>query len=113
MRVVNCYVVLVGLALLGAGHARSDDDFKIEPGFSSIFNGRDLSGWQTKQGESLAGKTESPDKRFKALDGALIIDATVKGDVLIQTAQEFSGDTHLKFEFLPGAGCNNDLFFRG
>ena len=89
------------------------DDFKPEAGFTLFFNGKDLSGWETKQGVSLENKTESPDQRFKVRDGELVIDPDVKGDVVIQTTRKFSGDVHLKFEYLPGPGCNNDLFFRG
>jgi hypothetical protein len=43
----------------------------------------------------------------------LTIDPAVKGDVKIFTAHEFGKDVHIKFDFLPDAKCNNDLFLRG
>jgi len=89
-------------------------DFKPEPGFTLLFNGKNLDGWKTKSGgESLEGKTEAYKGRFKVMDGKLVIDPKVKGDVVIETAKELKGDLHIKFEFMPGPGCNNDLFLRG
>jgi hypothetical protein len=89
------------------------DDFKPEEGFTLLFNGKDLTGWKTTKGESLDGKTEAYAGRFKAADGILTLDPSVKGDVRIVTAKEFTGDVHLKFDFMPGPKCNNDLFLRG
>jgi hypothetical protein len=89
-------------------------DAKLEPGFTLLFNGKDLTGWKTKKGgESLDGKTEAYGKRFTVVDGTLVIDPKVKGDVIIETAKTFGKDVHLKFDFMPGDGCNNDLFLRG
>jgi hypothetical protein len=108
-------MLLAGLALLAAG-PRSDagDDFKLEPGFTLLFNGKDLTGWKAKKGsESLDGKTEAYGKRFVVADGILTIDPSVKGDVRIETAKHFDKDVHIKFEFKPGPKCNNDLFIRG
>ena len=64
-------------------------------------------------GEALEGKAEAAGGRFKVAERQLILDPTVKGDVVIETTGELAGDLRLKFEFLPGAGCNNDLFLRG
>jgi hypothetical protein len=100
------------LALVAAVPARADD-FKPEDGFVLLFNGKDLAGWKTEKGESLDGKTEAYNGRFKAADGLLTLDPKVKGDVKIFTAGEFGKDVHIKFDFKPGPGCNNDLFLRG
>jgi hypothetical protein len=89
------------------------DDFQPEAGFKVLFNGKNLDGWTTKAGESLEGKSAAYAGRFKAADGELVIDPTVKGDVIINTTEEFAKDLHLKFEFFPDAACNNDLFLRG
>ena len=91
----------------------SADEFKPEEGFVLLFNGKDLTGWKTTTGESLDVKTEAYSGRFKAADGVLTIDPKVKGDVRIETQKEFAKDVHIKFDFLPGAECNNDLFLRG
>jgi Domain of Unknown Function (DUF1080) len=102
--------LLLGLLIVPPALA---DDFKPEEGFTLLFNGKDLTGWKTTKGESLDGKTDAYDGRFKAADGVLTIDPKVKGDVRIETQKEFGNDLHIKFDFLPGKGCNNDLFLRG
>src|SRR6185436_5452882 len=99
--------------LISAGIASAADDWKPEPGFKALFNGKDLTGWTYQAKDDLDGKTESPDKRFKVADGVVVIDPKVKGDVKIFSKLEFAGDFHLKFDFFPGEGCNNDLFIRG
>src|SRR4051794_38957167 len=87
---------------------------ETEPGFTPLFNGEDLDGWKTKKGdEKLDDKTQAYGGRFKVEGGLLLIDPKVKGDVTIETAKEFAGDVHIKFEFNPGPKCNNDLFLRG
>jgi hypothetical protein len=106
-------LLLAALALLPA-LGSAGDDFKLEPGFTLLFNGKDLSGWKTKkEGVSLDGKNEAYGKRFAVVEGKIVIDPKVKGDVIIETAKTFGKDVHLKFEYLPGKGCNNDLFIRG
>lgn len=92
------------------------DDFKPEPDFTVIFNGKDLTGWTMKgkkDAGSLDGKTDAFNKRFVVAEGVLTIDPKVKGDVTIETAKPLGKDVHIKFDYKPGAGCNNDLFFRG
>lgn len=108
MRLLAC-----AAALLLAAPATADD--APEPGFKLLFNGKDLSGWKTKgkPGESLDGRTEAYKGRFKVADGKLVIDPAVKGDVRIETSQEFGKETTIRFDFLPGPGCNNDLFLLG
>jgi Domain of Unknown Function (DUF1080) len=107
MRLTSTFLVLIAL------QAARADDFKLEDGFTLLFNGKDLTGWKTTKGESLDGKTEAYNGRFKAAEGILTIDPKVKGDVRIETEKEFAKDVHIKFDFLPGEGCNNDLFLRG
>src|SRR5262249_2059100 len=107
MRLTSTFFVLIALQTTRA------DDFKLEEGFSLLLNGKDLTGWKTTKGESLDGKTEAYAGRFKIADGILTLDPKVKGDVRIETQKEFGKDVHIKFDFLPGEGCNNDLFLRG
>jgi hypothetical protein len=91
------------------------DEFKLEPGFTLLFNGKNLDGWKEASGkkESLEGKTEAYKGRFKVVEGSLVYDPTVKGDLYIETTKEFGKDVHIKFDFKPGPKCNNDLFLRG
>jgi hypothetical protein len=114
MRMVSCGLLLTGLALFCAAPSAGAEDPKLEPGFTLLFNGKDLTGWKEKTGgRSLDGKTEAYKGRFTVKDEILVIDPKVKGDVRIMTTREFAGDVHIKFDFEPGAGCNNDLFLRG
>ena len=94
--------------------------FEPEAGFTLLFNGTDLTGWQVaptkdkdKAGEGLAGKTESPTKRFVVKDETIVVDAKVKGDTTLFTEKTFAKDAQIRFDFKPGKGCNNDLYFRG
>jgi hypothetical protein len=104
---------LAALVPLAPGFA--DDEFKPEPGFKLLFNGKNFDGWRTKgkKGESLEGKTEAYKGRFKIVNGIIEIDPSVKGDLYIETAKEFGKDVHIKFDFNPGPKCNNDMFLRG
>ena len=113
MRTLCCAALLLAVGTLAAA-----DDFKPEPGFELIFNGKDLTGWKTlgtkdKPGDPLTDKAEAFGGRFKVKDGELVIDPKVKGDVRIETVKEYSGDLTVRFEFFPDDKCNNDLFFRG
>jgi hypothetical protein len=98
------------LALLPA----SAGEFKLEPGFTLLFNGKNLDGWKEFGGkkEALDGKTEAHDGRFKVTDGKLVYDPSVKGDRYIETTKEFGKDVHIKFDFKPGPKCNNDILIR-
>jgi hypothetical protein len=114
MRLVSC--ALLVFATCAAVVAA--DEFKPEPGFKLLFNGKNFDGWQTKaagknKAESLAGKTDAYDKRFVVKDGEMVIDPAVKGDRYIETAEPLGGDFTLRFDFKPDDKCNNDLLFRG
>lgn len=91
------------------------DDFKPEPGYQLMFNGKNLDGWRTQTGkkEPLDSKTEAYKGRFKVKDGELIIDPSVKGDVRIETRHEFGKNVTIRFDFQPDEKCNNDLFLLG
>jgi hypothetical protein len=110
MRLLSCV-----LFVCAAGVTFAADEFKPEPGYKLLFNGKNLDGWQTKAAKpvSLEGKTEAFNKRYVVKDGELVIDPAVKGDRYIETVQPLSGDFTLRFDFKPDDKCNNDLLFRG
>jgi Domain of Unknown Function (DUF1080) len=113
MRILPCAMCLIVLSVLPRA-ASCADDFKLEAGFTPLFNGKDLTGWKMRKGgESLDGKPDAANKRITAKDGLLIFDPKVKGDIWIDTAKQLKGDVYIKFEYMPGKGCNNDLFLRG
>ena len=109
MRLLSCLALALSTGLVAA------DDFKPEPGFKLLFNGKNLDGWQTQTAkkEALEGKTEAFGGRFKVKDGELFLDPSVKGDVRIETTKEFGKEITIRFEFKPDEKCNNDLFLLG
>src|SRR5436305_359436 len=89
-----CFTLL-GVGLVTVSWSRtSADDFKPEPGYQLLFNGKDLDGWREASGkkQSLQGKTEAYDGRFKVVDGKLVYDPSVKGDRYLETTREFAGN---------------------
>lgn len=86
-------------------------EFKLEPGFTLIFNGKNLEGWQPKgKKDPLKDKTEIG--RFKVVDGMVHFNSALKGESYIETVKEYT-DVHVKLDFKPGPKCNNDFFVRG
>jgi hypothetical protein len=106
-------LLLAGLAFVLGQSLTAGEDFKLEPGFTLLFNGSNLEGWKEKGGASLDGKTEAFKGRFKVDAGSIVIDYKAKGNAVIETAKVFGPDAHIKFEFMAGPECNNDLYFRG
>jgi hypothetical protein len=104
----SVFAAFVAAPLL-AGPA--DDDFKVEPGFTSLINGKDLSGWRVGQ-EALTGKTESSDHRFAAQDGMIVIRGG-RPNLNIETTAEFNRDFTLRLDFRASAMANSGLFLRG
>jgi hypothetical protein len=111
MRIVRSALTLAAVALVATGSRGVAAD--AEPGFTPLFNGKDLSGWKKQKGEALEGKQQTADKRFHVADEQIVIDAKAKGNSVIESEKTFGKDVHIKFEFLPGPGCNNDLYLRG
>jgi hypothetical protein len=112
---MHLVVFALGAMLLTALPRNWAGDFKLEPGFTLLFNGKNLDGWKEASGKKdpLEGKTEAYKGRFKVVDGKLVYDPSVKGDLYIETTKEFGKDVTIKFDFKPGPKCNNDLLLRG
>jgi Domain of Unknown Function (DUF1080) len=115
MRTLSTLLLCGALALAMFVRDTSAGDFKLEPGFTLLFNGKNLDGWREAKGkkDALDGQTEAYKGRFKVMDGKLVYDPTVKGDLYIETVKEFGKDAHIKLDFNPGPKCNNDVFLRG
>src|SRR5438270_10970502 len=93
MRLHHLSIAFLALPFGGALYA---DDWKPDPGFRSLFNGKDLSGWcfrakvdrkSPKAGEvaeKFDGKTQSSDDgRFSAKDGVLTVNFPKGKDRLV------------------------------
>lgn len=116
MRILPLALLLSSLTALLTTARISGADFTPEPGFTLLFSGKNLDGWQTAKtaaAEPLQGKTEAFGGRFKVVDGTLVYDPAVKGNAYIETTKEFAKDAHIKLEFNAGVKCNNDFFLRG
>ena len=112
------------------------DVFKPEPGYVSLFNGRDLTGWgyrptpprkqpkqprpnapvfvEIKQAVSFDGKTASDDRRYVAVNGRLVVTTPPEGRRIQQlwTTQEFGDDFTLKLEFRATPNADSGVFIR-
>ena len=95
------------------------DDFKIEEGYKSLFNGKDLTGWRYPgaKGRDMDGQTETPDKRVTVEEGAIVMnekDSKGKGGIRdLYTSKSFDKDFHLKLEFRAGAKADSGVYIRG
>ena len=89
------------------------DNWTPEPGFVSLFNGRDLTGWGYRT-NNFDGQTASSDGRYVARNGRLIVTTPSEGRKLAQlwTTQEFSKDFTLKLEFRATPNADSGVFIR-
>ncbi len=101
-----------GLFLLALA-ARAADDFTPEPGFVSLFNGRDLTGWCYSGTDKFDGKMESSDARYSAANGALVVHPKIPRQVeKIWTVQEFPRDFVLRLEFRATYNADSGIYLR-
>jgi len=97
-----------------------EDDFRPEPGFELLFNGKDLTGWgyrnnkTLKKTESFDGKAISSENRYLARHGRLIVTTPPEGRAFTQlwTHEEFGTDFTLKLEFRANANADSGVFIR-
>ena len=114
---MNTYCALaVRSALLIAGVLASRfaqaEDFKPEPGYVSLFNGKDLTGWGYKTNH-FDGKMASHDGRYSAKDGVLIVHPREPRLMqILWTTQEFPKDFNLKLEFRAAVNADSGIFIR-
>jgi hypothetical protein len=112
------------------------EPFTPEPGFESLFNGHDLTGWRfvptsekdiaaSKRKGSPAwpivekevvfdGQTETPDGRYVAKNGRLVVTTPQEGRRLQQlwTTREFPKDFVLKLEFRATPNADSGVYIR-
>jgi lysophospholipase L1-like esterase len=117
------------------------DVFQPEAGFESLFNGKDLTGWGFRvtpdavrasakrwmekdpegvvwpfvdQSEAFDGRTETPDGRYRAINGRLVVTTPTEGRRIQQlwTTREFSSDFVLKLEFRATPNADSGVFLR-
>ncbi|HEX2855378.1 MAG TPA: DUF1080 domain-containing protein [Opitutaceae bacterium] len=92
---------------------RGADDFKLEPGFVSLFNGKDFTGWCFTPIDKFDGLTQTPDNRYTARDGVLIVNPeTPRRISKIWTTQEFPKDFILRLEFRAAVNADSGIYVR-
>jgi lysophospholipase L1-like esterase len=118
------------------------DTFTPEEGFESLFNGRDLTGWgyrPTSEADkesarrwqasdpnaaewpfvtepaAFDGRTATPDGRFVARNGRLVVTTPPEGRKIQQlwTTREFGDDFVLKLEFRATPNADSGVYVRG
>jgi lysophospholipase L1-like esterase len=117
------------------------ESFAMEEGFESLFNGRDLTGWgyrvsseSDRQGAARAltdpnaparhivaepvsfdGLTETPDGRYEALGGRLVVKTPPEYRKIQQmwTLREFPQNFVLKLEFRATPNADSGVYLRG
>jgi hypothetical protein len=92
--------------------ASAGDDFKPEPGYTSLFNGKDLTGWKYYKETDLTGKTETADKRFRVADGIIVAEEG-KGIKDLYTVKPFNTEFNLKMEFRASLKADSGVYVRG
>lgn len=97
------------------------DTFAVEPGFKSLFNGKDLTGWGFRpdaKGKGpttkFDGKVTSDDGRYVAKAGRLIVTTPAEGRRVQQlwTTREFPKNFTLKLEFRATPNADSGIFIR-
>ncbi|MFN8096538.1 MAG: GDSL-type esterase/lipase family protein [Vicinamibacteria bacterium] len=128
------------LATLGLSEAEADP-FTPEPGFESLFNGRDLTGWgfrrtSDKDRESATkwrasdpsaaawpfvdapvvfdGQTATPDGRYRVIGGRLVVTTPPEYRKIQQlwTTRELGQDFVLRLEFRATPNADSGVFIR-
>ena len=113
---ISTRLLRVSIAVLFLGPVASSvtraDDFQPEPGYISLFNGTDLTGWGYRT-NNFDGKTASDDGRYSARDGILTVHPRTPRKIqVIWTTREFSNDFNLKLEFRAATNADSGIFIR-
>ena len=89
------------------------DTFTPEPGFTSLFNGKDLTGWGYKT-NNFDGQTQSSEGRYVAKNKRLIVTTPPEGRKIAQlwTTKSFPKDFVLKLEFRATPNADSGVFIR-
>jgi lysophospholipase L1-like esterase len=116
----------------------TSDSFEPEPGFVSLFNGRDLTGWgfrptpprkqpagptskpdapvvvEIKDAVAFDGQASSSDGRYRAINGRLVVTTPAEGRRIQQlsTVRDFDTDFVLKLEFRATPNADSGVFIR-
>lgn len=103
---------LIGSLLISSNSTSAGDDFKVEEGYVSLFNGKDLTGWKYYKETDLTGKTETADKRFRVVDGIIVAEEG-KGIKDLYTVKAFNNEFNVKIQFRAALKADSGVYVRG
>jgi lysophospholipase L1-like esterase len=97
-----------------------DDQFRLEPGAISLFNGKDLTGCgfrdqkTLQQQDGFDGQKTTPDGRYIAMHGRIVVSTPPEGRRVQQiwTTREFPKNFTLKLEFRATPNADSGVFIR-
>ena len=122
---------------------KQQPEMELEPGFTPLFNGKDLTGWGYRRTSDQMRKSRqrwlgrkpesapawplvdedvtfdqmkaSPDGRYVAINGRLVVTTPAEGRSIQQlwTKKEIQGDFVLKLEFRATPNADSGVFIRG
>jgi hypothetical protein len=93
----------------------SAEEFALEPGFVSLYNGKDLTGWGYSAAENFDGKTEASDGRYTAKGESLTVNPQKEGGQRLRqlwTTKEFPKNFELRLEFRASVNADSGIFLR-
>lgn len=114
--------LLITSLLLVAVRAFAADEFVPEPGFVSLFNARDLTGWCYREDNkadgrvtaSFDGQRESVDARYSVANDALIVHPKVPRQIgKIWTQADLPPNFELRLEFRAAVNADSGIYLRG
>lgn len=103
---------ILAIAFHGPRTRAAEPEPALEPGWVSLFNGKDLTGWRQGARDVLDGKTATPEGRFSVADGAIVVHEG-KGGGVLSTTREFNGNFHLQLQFRAAPRADSGVFLRG
>jgi hypothetical protein len=116
---MNRLALVAAIALLGIVSVAKAQAWKPDEGFTSLYNGKDLTGWcyaENGKEEKFDGKTEASDGRYSAKGEVLVVNPLdpAKGPRLRQlsTVQKFPKNFILKIEFRAAVNADSGIFIR-
>jgi lysophospholipase L1-like esterase len=90
------------------------DDFTPESGYTSIFDGHDLTGWEYQGGPTFTRKAGTPDGRYLVRNGRIIVTVahTARDYRILWTTVKYPKDFVLKLEFRASPNADSGVYVR-
>jgi hypothetical protein len=96
--------------------AAGAQEWKPDEGFTSLYNGKDLTGWAYSADEKFDGKESANDGRYTAKGESIVVNPhdPAKGPRIrkMVTTQTFPKDFVLKIEFRAAVNADSGIFMR-